>query len=179
MVTRLLSKVRLEKGLVAIFALGPLVQVPSGFFSEIFALNLAGERCFSLALLSWISICSAEIGGHSKVNQQTEDVFARSTAAVVAEAAYPLTLMRGFMSVARLIVARSSQDLAWFLRAISSPRSNSHHLSPVVSTAVVASSTPPIGRGVQRGFGATARSSLVSGVGDARLGRCFKQRTDV
>jgi hypothetical protein len=68
MVTRSLPKVRLEKGLLQIFTLGPLVQVPSVIFSEIFALNLAGERCFSLALLSWISISKAEIADYSKVN---------------------------------------------------------------------------------------------------------------
>jgi hypothetical protein len=59
----------LEKGLLPIFAMGPLVQVPSGFFLKIVALNLVSERCFRLALQSWISICRAEMGDQSKANQ--------------------------------------------------------------------------------------------------------------
>ena len=67
-------KSEVGKGITADFRIGTTAPSAIWIFSEIFALNLASERCFSLALLSWISICKAEIGGHSKVNQQTEDI---------------------------------------------------------------------------------------------------------
>jgi hypothetical protein len=57
------------KGIIADFRIGTAGPSAIWIFSEIFALNLASKRCFSLALLSWISIRRAEIGGHSKVNQ--------------------------------------------------------------------------------------------------------------
>jgi hypothetical protein len=67
-------KSEVGKGIAADFRIGITGPSAVWIFSEIFALNLASKRCFSLALLSWISFCRAEIDGHSKVNQQTEDV---------------------------------------------------------------------------------------------------------
>jgi hypothetical protein len=71
----LLSESEVGKGIAADFHIGAAGPSAIWIFSEIFAFNLARERCFSLALLSRISVCRAEIGGKSKVNQQTEDVF--------------------------------------------------------------------------------------------------------
>jgi hypothetical protein len=67
-------KSEVGKGIAADFRIRTTGPSAIWIFSEIFALNLAGQRYSSAALLSWISICKAEIGGHSKVNQQTEDV---------------------------------------------------------------------------------------------------------
>jgi hypothetical protein len=67
-------KSEVGKGIAADFRIRTTGPSAIWIFSEIFALNLAGERCFSLALLSWISICRSEIAGHSKVNRQTKDI---------------------------------------------------------------------------------------------------------
>jgi hypothetical protein len=67
-------KSEVGKGIVADFHIGTTGPSTIWIFSKIFALYLAGERCFSFAFLSWVSICRAEIGGHSKVNRQTEDI---------------------------------------------------------------------------------------------------------
>jgi hypothetical protein len=63
------SESEVGKGIAADFYIGTTGPSAIWIFSEIFALDLASERCFSLALLSWISICRAEKGGHGKVNQ--------------------------------------------------------------------------------------------------------------
>jgi hypothetical protein len=68
-------KSEVGKGIAADFGIATTGPSAIWILLEIFALNLASERYFRLALLNWISICRVEIECHGKVTQQTDAVF--------------------------------------------------------------------------------------------------------